>query len=218
VSTDAKAGLVRLEASGRVPELAIQVNRRMLSLVDEFNQKRRHTQAAAEQAFMRERLDAGQADLEAAESTLENFLERNRRYEGSPERAFEYGRLQRQVSMRQQVFSSLTQAYEQINLDAARNTPVITVVNEPEGAVRPEQKLPMNVVIALVLGGTLAVVYILGAEYLRSAYRRDPVHFDEVLTAGQRLVGMRRVSVSPVAAGSIADEGRGVAGGSTPPG
>ncbi len=45
---------------------------------------------------------------------------------------FEHDRLERPVSMRQELVTAMAQAYEQARVDEVRNTPVITVIDQPE--------------------------------------------------------------------------------------
>jgi len=47
-------------------------------------------------------------------------LERNRRYQNSPELTFRYERLQRQVSLRQQVFISLSESLKEETAEEVR--------------------------------------------------------------------------------------------------
>jgi uncharacterized protein involved in exopolysaccharide biosynthesis len=70
--------------------------------------------------------------------------------------------------MREQVYVTLAQAYEQAKLDEVRNTPVITVVEEPEAPVRPD---PRGVVTSGILGGLAGVAVGLAIAFARRAVR-----------------------------------------------
>jgi len=159
ISTSLKSNIVELEVKGQTPQLAEQIARRMLDLVNEFNMRRRQSRAAAEREFVGERLSDARAALTQAEGQLQSFLEKNRVYQSSPQLTFESTRLQRQVDLAQQVYTSLSQAYADASMEQLRNTPVITVIDQPEGTAVPASRgLVRNILAALFVGGALGVV------------------------------------------------------------
>lgn len=163
---DVRAGLVRLETLAEWPELAVQLNRRVLDLVNEFNLEKRQTNAAAERRFVEERLAEARRELEEAERDLERFLQRNRLYRDSPELVFAAERLQRIVDQRQAVVTGLVEAYERARIEEVRNTPVITVVDAPEGSARRAGSLVLRLLVGLVLGVVIGVPVAFLREYL----------------------------------------------------
>jgi uncharacterized protein involved in exopolysaccharide biosynthesis len=75
--------------------------------------------------------------------------------------------------MRQQVFTSLSQSFEQARISEVRNTPVITVVERPEEPARPDgRRLKLRAIVGLILGGALGVIFAFGREMLQRS-RRD---------------------------------------------
>ncbi len=178
------AGLVGLATTAPWPELAERINRRMLELVNHFNLERRRSTAAAEREFLEARTAQAEADLREAEAALQRFVERNRRYAESAETAFEHAGLQRRVDFLQQIHTSLAQSLEKARVQAVRNTPVITVVDRPEGtALKTSPKLLVNGVLGLILGAFLAVAILLGRELLASARRANPEDYAELQAA-----------------------------------
>lgn len=186
VRPDPAAKLVTLRTSAPWPSLAVAVNQRLLELLSEFNLERRQSRAAAERAFLESRVAEAEEDLRNAEAALERFLSENRRYAESPQLTFEYGRLERRVSLLQQLYVSLAQGYEQARVDEVRNTPVITIIDQPRGPARKTApNVPMNVLLGLVLGGFLALTIVLVREGIQSARRRSPERFDELRAAAR---------------------------------
>ena len=114
------------------------INHRLIDLVNEFNLRTRQSQAANEREFTERRLGRSGSELRTTEDQLQSFLQRNRDYTNSPALTFQVERLQREVSMRQEVFTTLAQALEQAKIEEVRDTPVITVVQRPELPVRPD--------------------------------------------------------------------------------
>ena len=144
----------------------------------------RQSQAAAERAFIETRLAEVQDSLRAAEDRLERFLESNRQWAGSAELTFQRDRIQRQVVMQQQVFTSLAEAHEQARIGEVRNTPVITVVERP---VRPNPRWRvLKVALGMVLGGMLGVMLAFGREYADRARAREGDGYREFSTLWQQ--------------------------------
>lgn len=166
VSKDLEAGIVTLHVRAKWAALAEQINRRILALVNDFNLTQRKTHAAAEREFVEGRVAGIRAELDAAEDALKAFYEANRTFENSPRLRVQAARLQRRVDLLQSVYVTLAQAYEQARMDEVRNTPVITVVDRPEGSAKRAGSLALNVIVALVLGGVLGIGIAFGRDYL----------------------------------------------------
>lgn len=180
VTTIEETGVVRFTVTTPWAAVSHQVAERLIELVQQFNVDRRQTQAAAERDFLAGRVEAARQDLLAAEQRLETFLENNRRYDGSPPLQFEHDRLQRRVSLQQQVYSSLVQSYEDAKIQAVRNTPVITVVEPPRRPVKPDSRmLAIRGVLGLMLGVMLAVIWALGGQLLSDARSDESEQYRE---------------------------------------
>jgi uncharacterized protein involved in exopolysaccharide biosynthesis len=96
-------------------------------------------------------------------------MQRNRDYRNSPELSFQQDRLSRAVSMEQQVYNSLAEAYEQAKLEEVRDTPVLTVVEAPMPPVRPDSRGVIKKGLAgLLVGGVIGVLM----AFLREAAAR----------------------------------------------
>lgn len=190
IGTDNAAGLVRLRTSSQWEDLAVQLNRRLLDLMVEFNLEKRQSQARAERAFVEERLSDLRAELAVAEGELQSFLQSNRMYQQSPSLAFEANRLQRDVDVKTQVVMTLSQAYEQARIEEIRSTPLVTILDAPEGSSRPAPKrLTLAGVFAAVFGFFLALVIAFGREALRHQRETDPRAYEEFVRLRQGVAG-----------------------------
>lgn len=187
VETNTSANTVILRVTMPWPELAVAVNRRLLELVNEFNLEQRQNAAAAERTFAEARAEDARGDLQAAEDSLRDFLERNRLYQQSPELQFEAARLQRAVSHHEQVYTSLAVAAEQAGISEVRNTPVITIVDPPEGFVRRTGNYVQVGLLAIVLGLILGVLIGLAREYGRWQADANPRDLEELRSATRGL-------------------------------
>jgi uncharacterized protein involved in exopolysaccharide biosynthesis len=179
-STDAKTGVVHLNAKFKQPELAEQVNRLLLSLLNRFNLITRQSQASAERAFTERRLEQVRGDLNRAEDVLRTFNQQNRDIRNSPELSLQQDRLNREVLLRQQVYSTLAQAYEQAKIEEVRDTPALTVLQTPEIPVKPNSRyLVLFVLAALMLGAILGLLVAMAREGLRNAKRIGGAELEE---------------------------------------
>jgi uncharacterized protein involved in exopolysaccharide biosynthesis len=163
VTVGRETGTIDLEVSTPWAELSQQVAARMIRLVSDFNLHRRQTKAGAERRFVEARVAEAQDSLRAAEARLEGFLQRNRDYRNSPQLLFTFDRLDREVNMQQQVYTSLAQSYEAARIDEVRNTPVITLVEPPDLPAKPDPRLALLKgmlagLLGLALGAFFAAV------------------------------------------------------------
>jgi uncharacterized protein involved in exopolysaccharide biosynthesis len=158
-------GVVELSVATEWPSVSPALATALLNGVNDYNQRTRQGQAAAERKFVEERLAVASADLRQAENRLESFLKTNRQFNSSPELTFERERIQRDVVLRQQVFTSLTQAYEDARIREVRDTPVITMFESPSIPTLPEPRGRLSrVFTGFMLGGVLAALMVFISE------------------------------------------------------
>ena len=170
VSSDREAGFVRLRLTTKWPELSMKLGARILALTNESSISKQRSQAEAERAFVEGRMRESQRALESAEDALERFLTSNRSYQSSPLLNMQFGRLQRRVDLRQQVYAGLAQAYEQARIDEVRDTPVLMIVDGLEGSLRTGRRAIRDAVLWLFAGGVLGALWVLAMDAM-AAYR-----------------------------------------------
>lgn len=169
-SVDRVTGIVTFQIRTNNPELSESIAVNALALLNEYDIRRKRTQAKAEREFVEQMLRAERATLTADENALTSFYTRNRQLlrgvGGSPVLAAEEARLQRRVQFSQQVYLALAQSLTRAELEESRNTPVIAVLQRPEGFVerRPKGTLRLMIVLA-VIGAMLASAVVMFREY-----------------------------------------------------
>jgi uncharacterized protein involved in exopolysaccharide biosynthesis len=148
-----ETGIVKVTVMDRSPVLAQQILTRLIALLNDFNLKTRQSQAANERHFVEQRMTEIGGDLRGAEDRLESFLQRNRgSFASVPDLALEHDRLVRQVSLLQQVYTALSQNYEQARIDEVRDTPAITIIEAPNLPVYPAPRgLLTTLLLTLIL-------------------------------------------------------------------
>jgi uncharacterized protein involved in exopolysaccharide biosynthesis len=160
-----KTGVIHLEVTMASPTLALAVNQRVLDLLDRYNRERRRSQATAEREFVERRLDEERASLRRVESELQGFLEANRDLRSSPALLFEQERLRRELSLRQQVLTTILQSYEQARMEEVRNTPLLSIVEVPKLPLQPDRRgLVAKSLLAFMLGISIASALLLLAS------------------------------------------------------
>ena len=175
-----QTGVVTLDVNAPSADLAAQIATSALRLVNEFNLQRRQTQAGAELRFAEARLVEARAELRRAEARLETFLEQNRMPTNAPALRLAYDQLSREVDFRQQIYTTLGQAHEQARIDAVRDTPVITVIEQPEAPVRPRPRgLIQWASVALLVGLLAGVAGAFVREYVRRTTAASGPELDE---------------------------------------
>jgi uncharacterized protein involved in exopolysaccharide biosynthesis len=203
VQPDLRSNLVTVRLTLPDAVLAEAVLQRLLDLVQEFNIEKRQTSAAAERRFVEGRLREAEREMRAAESELQRFMSRNRRWEDSPLLSMQASQLQARVSLRQDVYTSLAQSYEKARIDEVRNTPVITIIDSPAGSARRAGgSLPLVLVLALGLGFALAVAWIATYEFLAAQREHDPDGYAALRALARRRGGVRVRGAAAAATGA----------------
>jgi uncharacterized protein involved in exopolysaccharide biosynthesis len=160
-----KTGVIHLEVTMASPTVAMAVNRRVLELLDRYNRERRRSQATAERQFAERRVDEERALLRRVENELQGFLQANQGFRSSSALTFEEERLRRELSLRQQVLTTLLQSYEQTRIEEVRNTPLLSIVEAPKLPLQPDRRgLVTKSLLAFVLGTAIASALLLIAS------------------------------------------------------
>ncbi len=194
VITERETGVVTISVTTKWASLSERITQRILDLLNIFNLERRQSRAGAERDFIEERMVEIKSELLESENQLQEFLQQNRQFAESPELNFIHDRLQHEVSMRQEVVISLTQAYEQARIDEVRDTPVITLVERPDVPVYPDSKhILINGLLAIIAGIMLGVFLAFGNDFIRKGKERDINEFEQFVILKKRaLEDLRR--------------------------
>lgn len=170
-------GMVSVSVTSRSAALSLEIAKRLLRGVNDFNLDTRRSQAGEERRFTQGRLVEAQRTLRAAEDALQAFLVANRQIANAPQLEFQRARLEREVSLQQQVFSGLAQSFEEARIREVRDTPVLSVIERPALAAVPDSRGGLVIlsigVAAGLLGGVLLSLTRATLRDVRAA-DRDP--------------------------------------------
>ena len=183
-------GVVDVSVATKWRSVSLRIITRLIDGVNDFNERTRQGQAAAERKFVGERLTEATAELRVAEDRLETFLRGNRDFVGSPQLTMQRDRLQREVLWRQEVVTSLTQAHQDARIREVRDTPVITVIETPAVGADPVQSgRVLRVIAGFVLGavvGTALVLFSALVARRRAEGNEEANEFFSALTEAKR--------------------------------
>ena len=160
VLADRRTGLVTIEVKEKSPQLALQLASALLEEITRYNRETRQSRAGDERRFVEHRLAEARKELTVSEDSLRDFLVDNRQYRTSPELTFQFDRLQRSVTHRAGVVSSLAQNFEQTRIDEVRDTPVFSMVQPPRLAPRADPR-GWRRALALGFAGGIVLAFIL---------------------------------------------------------
>jgi uncharacterized protein involved in exopolysaccharide biosynthesis len=183
VRTDMKSNTVTVITRAPDPVLAVAMNRRLIELLNDYNVNKRRSAASNERQFTATQLEQDRQELAAAERELQHFYEQNRQYTNSPQLRMREAQLQRKVDLRQQVYASISEAFEQARINEVRSTPVITVVDPPDGSARRANRLLPSIILGLLLATILSVGLVIILEYARREREEHPTQYDALRTA-----------------------------------
>jgi uncharacterized protein involved in exopolysaccharide biosynthesis len=162
-SVSKATGVVEISVQSRWRSLSLELVAALVTKVNDFNQRSRQSQAGSERRFVEMRLALADSELRQAEDRMGAFVRANRQVSNSPDLTLERDRLDRMISQRQQVYTTLAQSYEDARIREVRDTPLITVVETPSVPARPEPRgrtkiLVLGLLLGLFAGSTVAIV------------------------------------------------------------
>lgn len=194
-SSEKLTGVVTVSITTEWASVSHAVVESLVRAVNDYNLKTRQGQATAERKFLEARVAAAAADLRGAENDLEALLTSNRQISGSPELQIQRDRFQRSVTMKQTIYASLAQAFEQARLREVRDTPVISIVEPPSYPQLPNSRGRVVAVAAgVVIGalvGMLIVYATVGAARRRAIGDPDFASFTAAVREARDEIGGR---------------------------
>lgn len=157
--TDKKTGLVLISYTDRDPAVAAAVANRVLQLLNEFDVSTSTGQARERRQFVEARLEEAHRSLQQAEQRFEVFSQENLRIGRAPDLLLEQARLEREVTIEQEVYLALRKEAEMARIDEQRALPAVNVLDQATPPPVPAgPSLVRSVVFGFALGTVLVVV------------------------------------------------------------
>ena len=163
-----ETGVLTLAVTTQWPSVSASIANEAVDGVNAFNLSTRKSQAVEERRFTEARLAEARVALRDAEDRLQSYLQRNRQLLSSAEINFERDRLQREVSLQQEIVGSLAKSYEEVRIREVRDIPVITVIERASVPTRPNPRGRVKRgMLGMLLGGFLGIILALSARMLQ---------------------------------------------------
>jgi uncharacterized protein involved in exopolysaccharide biosynthesis len=167
IDIDKETGMLTLSVRTGNPQLSAQICERYVEALEKFNDETRLVTAKQHGEFIRERLNQTLAELAAAEERLADFKARNMRM-NDPGLELERLRLERDVVLKSQVFTTLTSQAEVSRIEEAKNIPVVRILDRPNVPAMPVPvPLVAGMAAGLIVGVILALTSVAGVEFWR---------------------------------------------------
>ena len=159
-------GVITVKVRTTSPLVSYALAKRLVAAVNDFNARTAQQQAAEERRFLESRLEDEQMALRAAEDAQQHFLQTNRVIANSAELSFQLARLQRVVDLHAAIVSGLAQQYEQARIREVRDTPAISLVDQPTMARQADPRGRGKLVLGIVFfAGMVAATAVLLREW-----------------------------------------------------
>ncbi|HEX2721299.1 MAG TPA: GNVR domain-containing protein [Gemmatimonadaceae bacterium] len=155
-----RSGMVGIAVQATDPLLAQQLATNILDEVDQYSKVRRRAQAVQERNFIEGLAGEARGRLATAEQAVSRFQVENREYRDAPQLAMENDRLQREVAMRQQIYTSLMQALDQAKIEEVRDPAAISVVETADLPADPQRTTALRkTLLGLSVGLLVGIVF-----------------------------------------------------------
>lgn len=188
-----RTGVIEFHVTTESPVVSQLIAQRIIDQINDFNLLTRQTQAAAERRFTERRLNEVRKELHDAEAELLTFAQHNRDIRNAPELLVQQDRLQREVTLRQSLYGTLAQAFEQAKIEEVRDTPLISPVENAARPALPDGRgLTMLLGVALVLGSLLAVILAALSDRAHRTVSADVDSIEFEYLRGQIAADLRR--------------------------
>jgi len=180
---DSKTQVVTITLQMREPQLAADVLNALVEELDRFIREERTTGASEQARWIGARLLEVEAELRAAEDSLKEFRERNRRVIDSPELLLRQARFERDVTLKSTIFVELKKQYELAKIEEIKNISVVNVLDHARPAVKKERpKRATNTVIAFLATLIASALYVGLAPHYSGHVRRFLARLREAAT------------------------------------
>jgi uncharacterized protein involved in exopolysaccharide biosynthesis len=165
ISEDVKTTILTLEVNSFDPKLAQQVNKTLISELDNHQRKYNKKKTTGTKKFIEERIIDAELELKTAEDALRDFTTRNRRIENSALLLLEQQRLEREVTVLIGVYTTLKQQLETTKIEEVKESDYVVILDPPE---IPLKRSKPNKKLMVLLSGIFGLGIGLSFAFFRS--------------------------------------------------
>jgi len=170
IQSNKETGLMKLSVETKDPILSAEIANYLGQAVSKYVQEYQGSEANSNIDHISKRLLSVNKELTDVEEKIKVFQINNRDL-SSPQIQLEYGRLQRELQIKQQVYLTLNQQIELAQIEKIKKSPVINILDKAEVPlfkVRP--KVSLVCLIFTFFGVVLGAFYVLIDPFLRENF------------------------------------------------
>lgn len=173
LSKNKKTEVVTLNTLFQTPELALQVNQHILTLLADYMRESFRFQAQEKRRFIENRIVEVFKELEKSENNLTLFRERNINA-SSPRIIIEEQRLLRNVSLNQELYLQLLKQCELARIEEKNDQPLIEILQNPELPILKASPQRTKLVMIFTLCGFLCSLIVASIlNWYKDNYKKD---------------------------------------------
>tara|TARA_Y100001970_G_scaffold293827_1_gene443574 strand:+ start:10160 stop:11080 length:921 start_codon:yes stop_codon:yes gene_type:complete len=165
IAYDRRSGIITLSISMNNPELAKDVNDRLINIINERFLAIKKLQTSAKKVFIEGRIFDLNNDLNDSEVAIKEFKELNRSISNSPELSLELNRLTRNNFVIEQMYVLLKEQLETTKIDEIENTTPLIIIDKPQiPFMKSSPSTSFNLIYTFILLNALSVIYFIRKE------------------------------------------------------
>ena len=132
IKSSKRSPLIDITANANDPKLARDIVLAIIDELDSIQNKFKLNRIKEKRIFIENRIKGLDVDLSKSEEELKKFREQNRNISSSPALLLQQERLIRDLSVLTQLYITLKNEYEQIQIEEVENSRMFVVLDEPE--------------------------------------------------------------------------------------
>ena len=179
---DVESGLMTISVSSPYPSLSAELTQSFVDNLVERVREIRTLKARRNLEFIRQQFEEAALELQMAENELASFEDRNNNIQRA-RLMTERARLQRQVTFKSDLYSSLQAQLTQAQVNLLRSEPVITLLERPVPPMEPSGSSRMVMVIWFTFLGFFAgvgIAFVNAFVQQRRSHEKDRLKIEEL--------------------------------------
>ena len=167
VTFDNRLGTLVMQLQMEETQLAADVANEITSQLDIFTRIKRKTNATLQREFIEQRLTQVQKSLSAAEDSVWQFRETNRRILDSPQLLILQARLDREVQVQTVIFIELKKQIEIAKIEEIKDIPLINVLDAARvPVIKTSPHRLIILILTLIISTVISSIWI-GLEFTK---------------------------------------------------
>ena len=155
VKTNKKTPLVEIYVNSNDPEFCALINWSIINTLDSLQKNFRISQVKDKKLFIESRAADVGKELIASEEKLKEFREQNRVILQSPSLLLEEARLERDIMLKMQLFTTLKTEYEMARIEEVEDTKMVQILDEPNVPIR---RISPNTKNRVIIAGFVGII------------------------------------------------------------